>query len=126
MRVPQQAVYDFLKAYVAEPDKDMVWESEIILNKDKAIFRLVGKVNDKAVMTVYADKDGRILGLTLAGTDIPKTVLGYLPAKVKEYVKNNKPNAKIYSISNGFDGLYYLLFDDNSRLNFDKEGNILN
>jgi hypothetical protein len=124
---PTQAVLDFLQTYMGEPNPDMALTSVIKPNPVKnTIYEFTGSINNTKVVVMSVGLDGHMYGITLNGTEIPRKILDYLPAKVKEYVDANISSTDIIiSVANGVNDEYYIQFKSGGRLVYDKDGNIV-
>ncbi len=128
VEAPEPAVLSFLKSYIGEPEEKMVLTSTISESAIKeAIFKFTGKTNGTEVMSIYTDVYGQMRLIHLAGSEVPRKVLDYLPANVKSFVNINIPATDpIMEVANGLNGQYYVFFKSHLRLKYDAQGNILN
>lgn len=126
IEAPKQKAIDFLKEYVGDPSDKMEFESEIKTDSKHTAFCLRGIVDNKVVLVMYMDIDGKMLSLSLQGATIPHTVLSYLPVAVKEYAEANYGNREIQTVVNGLDGMYFIQYAGNFRFYFNQDGNVTN
>ena len=126
MEPPQQAMLDFLNNYIEEPNKGMTFTSKVILSTKEAVYEFTGTLNGSKLVSIRMTYDGRMCSIILHGTEIPKKVLDYLPAAIKQYVEENIPATEaIVFVNNGFNDEYFIQFKSGARVKYDKEGNIL-
>ena len=126
IEAPAQSVMDFLNDYVAKPDENMVLKIVTIVRRQKEFYyHFSGEMNNKLIMNMFTTIDGTMAAFNLAGDEIPRTALDYLPTKVKEFVDKNIPaQDKMMEISNGINDLYSVYFKASGRITFDKDWNV--
>lgn len=125
IKAPEQAVRDFVKNYMGEPNGELELQSEIVFDTKQDIYHFEGTINGRTVINIYTDRNGRMLMLDMAGSVIPNTVLSYLPEKVKEYAESHYAEGQIIAIVNGFNNEYLVVYKNNVRIPFDKDSNVV-
>lgn len=120
-----ESTRDFLKTYVGEPSEGTTFNIRMLTDSEQIIFRIEGGANGAGAITLFTDTSRRMLQLSLNGAVIPKKILDYLPEKVKKQAEENYADKDIMGVINGLAGVYCILYKDGSRLDFDKDGNVV-